>query len=247
MRVLHIHAQGAHHDDAFIVGTRGGLLALREAIDLALTVRTGASEVSVGDGEGYCVLAMLIDADEHGFPADNASVPYTADYAMENQDNAVYPWTRIGPKEYDALIQGATKRHADWKALDRLSDHRAADDSDSLPLTAKDFSTIEQVPRIRIIRMNLGMTQEAFAEVFGLSLATVRDWEQGRSCPDQSFLRMIESIPYQVCRPSAADLAERDTYNQLPQDIPPDVRRRMADTIDNMYEPDGDGGGVANG
>ena len=164
MRVLHIHAQEDHHNDAFIVGTRAGLLALREAIDLALTVRTGASEVSVGDGEGYCVLAMLIDADEHGFPADNASVPYTADYAMENQDNAVYPWTRIGPKEYDALIRDAAKRR----------------------LSASDM-------------------------------------------------------------PTAAEIAERDTYNQLSQDIPPDVRKKMADTIDNMYEPDGDGGGVANG
>lgn len=93
----------------------------------------------------------------------------------------------------------------DWEALDRLSDQevedRAASDSDSPPFTAEDFSTLEQVPKIRIIRMNLGMTQEAFAEAFGLSLATVRDWEQGRSRPDQSaqsFLRVIESIPDQV-------------------------------------------------
>ena len=163
MRVLHIHAQEAHHNDAFIVGTRAGLLALREAIDLALTVRTGASEVSVGDGEGYYVLAMLIDADEHGFPVDNASVPYTADCAMENQDNAVYPWTRIGPKEYDALIRDAAERRFRFKRV---------------------------------------------------------------SAPDM---------------PTAAEIAERDTCNQLPQDIPPDVRKKMADTIDNMYTPDGDG------
>lgn len=158
MRVLHIHAQEAHHNDAFIVGTRAGLLALREAIDLALTVRIGASEVDVADGEGYYVLAMLIDADEHGFPADNASVPYTADCAKEYQDSAVYPWTRIDPKEYDILIRDAGERR----------------------LNASDM-------------------------------------------------------------PTAAEIAERDTFSQMPQDLPVDVRQRMADTIDNLYTPDGDG------
>lgn len=106
MRVLHIHSQEAHHDDAFVVGTREGLLALREAVDLALAARTGAAEVSAADGEGYFVLAMLIDAGAE----DRASVPYTADHAMENRDNAVFPWTRIDPKEYDALIQDASTR-----------------------------------------------------------------------------------------------------------------------------------------
>lgn len=105
MKVLHIHAQKAHHDDAFIVGSREGLLAMRKAIDLALDNRMAAAEVSVGDGEGYHVLVMLIDTDEHGFPDDNASVPYVADHAGENQDDAVFPWHRINLDEYNALIR----------------------------------------------------------------------------------------------------------------------------------------------
>lgn len=109
MKVLHIHAQKAHHDDAFIVGSREGLLAMREAIDLALDDCTAAAEVSVGDGEGYHVLIMLIDTDEHGFPDDDASVPYMADHAAENRDGAVFPWDRIDPEEYDALIRDASK------------------------------------------------------------------------------------------------------------------------------------------
>ena len=56
----------------------------------------------------------------------------------------------------------------DWEALDRRSDQQvedgAASDPDNPPLTAEDFDTLRQVPKVRIIRMKLGMTQEAFAE-----------------------------------------------------------------------------------
>ena len=38
------------------------------------------------------------------------------------------------------------------------------------------------------------MTQEEFAERFQLSLATLRDWEQGRSQPDQAASTYLEVI-----------------------------------------------------
>jgi DNA-binding transcriptional regulator YiaG len=53
---------------------------------------------------------------------------------------------------------------------------------------------------VREVREATGLSQEAFALQFGLDLATVRNWEQGRSEPDtaaRSFLRTI------ACNPAA--------------------------------------------
>ena len=44
----------------------------------------------------------------------------------------------------------------------------------------------------------MGMTQASFAASFGLSLYTVRGWEQGKRKPDpaaRAYLRVIEKAP----------------------------------------------------
>jgi putative transcriptional regulator len=56
---------------------------------------------------------------------------------------------------------------------------------------------------VRAMRIKLGMTQEAFAIRYGLTLARVRDWEQGRSAPDgaaRAYLKVIEKEPEAVER-----------------------------------------------
>jgi putative transcriptional regulator len=97
------------------------------------------------------------------------------------------------------------KGRTDWKALDKLTDEeierRVRSDPDAPSLTEEDLKHMRRVPRPRIIRMTLGLTQEEFAERFGLSLATVRDWEQGRTEPDQAsqtLLKLIARIPREV-------------------------------------------------
>jgi putative transcriptional regulator len=53
------------------------------------------------------------------------------------------------------------------------------------------------------MRLKLGMTQERFAIRYGLTLARVRDWEQGRSSPDgaiRAYLKVIEKEPEAVER-----------------------------------------------
>jgi putative transcriptional regulator len=55
-------------------------------------------------------------------------------------------------------------------------------------------------PRVDVknIRQSMGMSQAAFSARFGLSLYSLRNWEQGKRCPDpaaRAYLRVIEKAP----------------------------------------------------
>ena len=74
---------------------------------------------------------------------------------------------------------------------------------DNPPLTDEELEAFERVPNTRAIRKALRLTQHEFAATFQLSLATVRDWEQGRYQPDQAartLLRVIARDPQAVKR-----------------------------------------------
>jgi putative transcriptional regulator len=93
----------------------------------------------------------------------------------------------------------------DWEALRKLSEEeverRALSDPDAKPLTEEDFRKLKRSPRVRIVRMALGMTQEEFADTYGIPVGTLRDWEQGRREPDQpskTLLKLIERMPREV-------------------------------------------------
>jgi putative transcriptional regulator len=56
---------------------------------------------------------------------------------------------------------------------------------------------------VKALRTKLGMTQETLALRFGITLARVRDWEQGRSAPDgavRAYLKVIQNEPEAVER-----------------------------------------------
>jgi putative transcriptional regulator len=56
---------------------------------------------------------------------------------------------------------------------------------------------------VRKARRKLGMSQDRFAQSFGVSVATVRNWEQGRRRPEGAarvLLRVIEREPEAVRR-----------------------------------------------
>jgi putative transcriptional regulator len=91
--------------------------------------------------------------------------------------------------------------------LDSMSDEdiekAALSDSDNPPLTDEELAAFERVPDAKAIRQALRLTQREFAITFQLSLATVRDWEQGRYQPDQAartLLRVIARAPKAVKR-----------------------------------------------
>ena len=95
----------------------------------------------------------------------------------------------------------------DWRAFDAMSDeerHAAAiSDPDCPPATKAQLARARRVPDVRAVRRSLKLTQEEFAERFGLPLGTVRDWEQGAHRPDraaQVLLRVIAKNPDAVIR-----------------------------------------------
>jgi putative transcriptional regulator len=56
---------------------------------------------------------------------------------------------------------------------------------------------------VRAIRNQRGQTQDIFARTYGFSVASVRDWEQGRRQPERSariLLAMIDKAPDAVER-----------------------------------------------
>jgi len=95
----------------------------------------------------------------------------------------------------------------DWARFDALSDEeviaRAMTDPDNKPLTDADFARMKRRPRAYIVRRALRMTQLEFAEAYRIPIGTLRDWEQGRTEPDQAnraYLKVIAVDPEFVRR-----------------------------------------------
>ena len=76
-------------------------------------------------------------------------------------------------------------------------------DPDARPMTPEEMAKARRVPRVKTLRRALGLTQEEFATRYHIPLGTLRDWEQGRTEPDQparAYLKVIASNPEDVRR-----------------------------------------------
>ena len=101
--------------------------------------------------------------------------------------------------------KSATKRakaKTDWSRFDAMTDEQveaaARKDPDARPLTETDLKRMKRMPQAKVIRRALDLSQEEFAECFGIPIGTLRDWEQGRVEPDQaarSYLKVIARNP----------------------------------------------------
>jgi putative transcriptional regulator len=108
------------------------------------------------------------------------------------------------------LPDGSTKPFedkTDWDRLRVLTDEEviaaALTDPDARPLTPEQLRTARRVPRTKILRRALALTQEEFAVRYHIPIGTLRDWEQGRCEPDQparAYLTVIAHDPEGVKR-----------------------------------------------
>ena len=111
---------------------------------------------------------------------------------------AVFP-----PDDAPYLAENET----DWERLEAMTGEEALqnalNDPDSLPLTPEQRSRLRRVPNPQAIRLDMGLTQEAYARRFEIALGTLRDWEHGAHIPDstaKAYLRVIEADPVAVVR-----------------------------------------------
>ncbi len=93
----------------------------------------------------------------------------------------------------------------DWQRLRAMTDEQvtaaALSDPDAQPLTAEQLS--RKMTRAKSLRRALCLTQEEFAARYHIPIGTLRDWEQGRSEPDQparAYLTVIANDPAGVER-----------------------------------------------
>jgi putative transcriptional regulator len=107
-------------------------------------------------------------------------------------------------------VKKAGRPRQDWREFDALTDAQvlaaARSDPNAKPLTDADLKRMKRVPRAKVIRQAQNMSQEEFAETYGIPIGTLRDWEQGRAEPDQAARAYLKVI---ACNPMAVRAALR--------------------------------------
>ncbi|QQP93502.1 helix-turn-helix domain-containing protein (plasmid) [Skermanella sp. TT6] len=93
----------------------------------------------------------------------------------------------------------------DWARVDSLTDaevHTAAvSDPDAQPLTAARLTGMRKVVNLKKRRERLGLTQQAFADAYGIPVGTLRDWERRRrtsDAPARANLEVIDTDPESI-------------------------------------------------
>jgi putative transcriptional regulator len=72
----------------------------------------------------------------------------------------------------------------------------ALSDPENPPLTPAQRARLHRVPRVRTLRWEMGLSQAQFASRFQIPLGTLRDWEQGRTEPDQAARAYLDVIAH---------------------------------------------------
>jgi DNA-binding transcriptional regulator YiaG len=120
-------------------------------------------------------------------------------------------WVRrrlIDGKVYEILANGKTGKEVipHYDPIKANSPAAFAPDEDVPLLTMRELKQFKRVqpPKsargkdVAVVRRSLRMSQAAFADVFDLPVATIRDWEAKRREPDQAakvLLRVIAAEP----------------------------------------------------
>ncbi len=104
----------------------------------------------------------------------------------------------------EVLLDGSEQPFAEqpMRHMTEEEVHAAAvSDPDARPMTETELRNTKRVSRVKTIRRALGLTQEEFAARYHIPLGTLRDWEQGRSEPDQTakaYLKVIAANPESI-------------------------------------------------
>lgn len=83
-------------------------------------------------------------------------------------------------------------------------EQNARTDKDNPPLTEAELEIVRIARFVQSVRRTRKMTQVEFARVYGMAVARLRDWEQGRFKPDAMTLAYLATIAHE---PEAVDRA----------------------------------------
>ena len=86
MDPLHIFGQEFWHNEAFLIGNRNALLALKKAIDKALENKISKPVFMQNDGEGY--FAIVVCAED----LDKLKTAYSAEEALDYDEKTLSPY-----------------------------------------------------------------------------------------------------------------------------------------------------------
>lgn len=93
----------------------------------------------------------------------------------------------------------------DWARVDAMTDEEveaaALSDPDAQPSTDEELAQAYRPGLSRVIREQLGLSRNEFAERFHIDVETVEAWETARSIPNEAeraYLRVIERNPEAV-------------------------------------------------
>jgi putative transcriptional regulator len=76
-------------------------------------------------------------------------------------------------------------------------ERNAQGDADNPPLTEAELDRMQTARAVQAVRKARGLSQTAFAETYGIAVARLRDWEQGRFKPDAMARAYLETIRYE--------------------------------------------------
>jgi putative transcriptional regulator len=120
----------------------------------------------------------------------------------------------------DGTMRPFPPDESDWAALRQMTeeeiDAAALTDPDNPPRTPEREKHLKRVPQVKVMRRALRLTQEEFAQRFHIPLGTLRDWEQGKTQPDQAaraYLRVIARNPKAVLEALSAAPGARETLS----------------------------------
>ena len=98
------------------------------------------------------------------------------------------------------VLSDGTEEPMPVEPIEHWSDARieaaARMDHDNPPLTKERLAKFHRVPRVKTLRFSLGLSQEEFPKRFEIPLGTLRDWEQGRTEPDQAARAYLDVIAH---------------------------------------------------
>lgn len=101
--------------------------------------------------------------------------------------------------------ENTTEATDKWARFDAMTEEEryeaAMSDPDALPWTEEELDNVALTPRVKVLRRALGLTEEEFSSRYAIPLETLRDWEEGRSEPDNTgyaYLRVIAAMPEAV-------------------------------------------------